>query len=1149
MSRPRAGQRRTASQSRKTAGALVAFALSFGALIAMPQAAQAADVVNVPDANFKAVLNTAIASSTGTTRTPGQDITPADALTVTSVESYDEGTGVTIADFTGVAAFTNLSGLYIYNTAETISLDPFAGSSVQTLDLYPADTGAPGYTGTISSDLSALGSMPSLSSLTLPSYGVSDTKLETLPEIPTLTNLSLRFNEITDASPVTELTNLTGLNVQGNKIRDLTPVVAIVGLTSLDATENLISDLSFASDMKSLESLRLDNNLVEDVSVLAPMADASKYKLGTISLNGNRIADLSPLAAFQQNTFGTYRQSVYVGTYQDGGVSIKLRSKRGSVPTSVTPTDAGTYDGATNRLVSNDPSAPFLDVLGDSDPIWKVYFSEAPDKLAALKLNEVESSGDTVNGDWVELYNPGNSSVDLSGLVVSDNKDTSKLVVPAGTKIPAKGYQTIVTENAAGVGAFGLGGADSARIFAPGTTDLATATPIDSHMWTTHATTTYGRTVPGAGKWAPTSGGTFGAVNAFATAATVSVAGDASSIDGSAFLTATVTKPGGTEVATDAAGTVVFAVDGKDVSGAVAVTGGKATYTATGLSGSPAGTVHEITARYVAAGESDPYDSSVPSAEFTVTVTIGEFAGTLTLSTSTPQMCETIASDVSGVTPAPDSVTYQWQSKRSSSPVDPWVDVSAATGAGHALAFTVVDGQLVAPGEGLRRLVATVSKAGYSTKTFTSAETASVAAAPFLTKPAATLSTSTPKVGETVTATHPKWTSCIPAELNFEIGYDYQWLRDGQPITGASDKVANGIGGAGPKQVSYTATPGDAGHKISLRVHGNAAPGLLYERVDSAETSAVTAGAFTSSPAPVVDNVSPKVGDVLKASTAAWSPVAAMTYQWLRDGAPITGATSATYTATPADADHALSVKATGTAEGYAATDKTSAVTAKVAKLAFTSAPAPVIGGGTPTVGDTLTATVAAWAPVASFTWQWLRDGQPIGGATSASYTTTDADQAHAISVRVTGAADGHGTESKTSAATPQVAAKPVPAPGVTQVAKTVSSKYSVKVTAASGKKLRLAVSAKNVPASAIDTKITVRVAGVKGSYKVTVKNGKATVILGSKAKKLQKGKKVTVTVSLTNLTSKATSTFGTTMTTTTYSVAKATKKVKVKLK
>jgi Leucine-rich repeat (LRR) protein len=1156
MYRPRAGQRSNASPPRRIIGALVAFVVSFAALIAMPQAAQAADVVNVPDAHFKAVLNSAIASSTGTTRTPDQDITPAEALTVTSAASYSDDTGATIADFTGVAAFTNLYSLDVYNAAETISLEPFAGSSMQSLVLY-ASTGDADSMGEISSDLSALGSINGLAYLTLGNYSLPDAKLRTLTKIPTLQSLTARNAGITDAAALSKLTGLTSLDLPGNKLRDLAPVAKMPALASLGAADNLISDIGFVSDMRSLTALDLSGNLIEDVSPLEPLTDKTKYKLmfgGGITVSGNRIADLSPLTGF----FGSASvqadpQSIYVGPYQDGGVSIKLRGSRGDAASAISPADAGSYDGATDRLISNDPEAAFLDVEVRAVPTehWKVYFSEAPDKVAALRLNEVESNGDAVNGDWVELFNPGSSALDLGGLIVADSDNTHKIVVPNGTKISARGYRTIRTDDAAVSGQFGLGSGDSARIFAPGTTDLATD-PIDSYSWTAHATTTYGRTVPGIGRWTTTSAGTFGTVNTFSSSPTVTVSGDATSTTGSATLTATLAKPGSTAVATDATGTVVFAVDGKEVSGPVAVTNGKAAWPATGLAGSPSGTVHKITARYVEVSASDPYVSSVPSTEFTVTVTIGEFDGSLALSSSTPEMCQTISSDLSGVTPVPDSVTYQWQYK-TFSPVDPWADASAGTEAGFKPAFSVVDGQLVTPVDTALRLVATVSKAGYANKTFASPETASVAGAPFLTKPAATLSTSTPKVGETITATHPKWTSCIPADLNFEIGYDYQWLRDGQRIPGATDEVVNGIGGAGPKKVSYTVTSADAGHKISLQVYGNAAPGLQYEKVISTETSAVTAGAFASSPAPTVDNTSPKVGDTVKASTAAWSPVAAFAYQWLRDGAPITGATSASYTTTIADAGHALSVKATGTAEGYASTDKVTAA-ATVAKLAFTASPAPVTAGGAPTVGDTLTATVGAWAPAASMSWQWLRDGQPIAGATSASYTTTAADQGRAISVRVTGTVDGYELTEKTSTATPAVAAKPVlappapPVPGVTQVDRSVSSKYSVKVTAASGKKLKVRVSAKGVPTSAIDKIITVKIAGVKGSYAVTVRNGRATVNLGSRAKDLKKGKKVAVTVSLAKLTAKSSSTAGATRTTTTYTVAKATKKVKVKL-
>lgn len=1151
MSRPRAGERRDASHFHKPVGRLVAFALAFATLIALPQAAQAADVVNIPDATFKAVLNSAIASSTGTTRTPDEEITAADALTVTSIDSYPDGTIGPVADFTGVAAFTNLTSLNVFHTAGTISLSPFAGSSLETLALQPADAGAPDFSGTISSDLSALGSMSRLQRVSLAYYSLPADKLQTLPSIPALQVLTAQYAGITDVTPLAKLTTLTELDVQGNRIRDLSPVSAITGLKILTARENLVSDISVVQQLKSLTRLNLIENLIEDVSPLAPLTDKTKYKLNArnnrIELSSNRVADLSSLTGFVNGpAVSTTNQSIFVGAYQDGGVPIKLRTYRGSKPQQVMPTEAGSYDGTTDRLISNDPAVPFLDVIGDSNYVWKVYFSEAPDKLAALRVNEVESNGDTINGDWVELYNPASAQVDISGLVVSDNKDTSKLVVPAGTKIPAKGYQTIVTENAAKVGPFGLGEADSVRIFAPGTTDLGASTPLDSYSWTAHAATTYGRTVPGAGVWARTSGGTFGAVNEFpppTVVPTVAITGDATSITGSAQLTATVTKPDSTDVATDATGSVVFAVDGKDASGPVTVTGGKAAWTATGLAGSPSGTAHQVTARYVAAGDTDPYDDSVASGTFTVTVTIGEFTGEPALLDDAPRYCDTMSSTIAGITPAPERVTYQWQVFT----LNGYVDIAGATSASRP-AYTVT-GTTVSVPVGPYRLLVRAERPGYALKSWT-LQTEAVDSDEWSaeSKKAAVLSTTTPTVGETITGAHDAWATCFPAALDYKPGYAYQWLRDGQPITGATDAVSAGIGGAGPKKVSYVVSPADAGHKISLQVRG-IRPAVLFDgsTTESAATAAVAAAAFTTSPAPVVDNTSPKVGDTVKASTPVWSPVAAFAYQWLRDGQPVAGATSASYTTTAADAGHALSVKATGTAEGYASTDKTSEPTAKVAKLVFAASPAPVIGGGTPTVGDTLTATVGAWAPVASMSWQWLRDGQPIDGATSASYTTTAADQGRALSVRVTGTVDGYESESKTSSATPAVLAPP--APGVRQIDKSVKAKYSVKVSASTGKKLRLSVSAKGVPASTIDKRITVKITGVKGTYLVTVKNGKATVSVGSKAKSLKKGAKVKVTVTLPQLKTSTSSTAGSTRTTTTYTVAKATKKVTVKLK
>ena len=62
----------------------------------------------------------------------------------------------------------------------------------------------------------------------------------------------------------------------------------------------------------------------------------------------------------------------------------------------------------------------------------------------------------------------------------------------------------------------------------------------------------------------------------------------------------------------------------------------------------------------------------------------------------------------------------------------------------------------------------------------------------------------------------------------------------------------------------------------------------------------------------------------------------------------------------------------------------------------------PTISGDA-VVGQTLTAVVPEWTPAPSFSYQWLRNGSTIRGATESSYTLTSADAGRQISVRVTG--------------------------------------------------------------------------------------------------------------------------------------------------
>ncbi|WP_193752697.1 hypothetical protein [Microbacterium testaceum] len=82
----------------------------------------------------------------------------------------------------------------------------------------------------------------------------------------------------------------------------------------------------------------------------------------------------------------------------------------------------------------------------------------------------------------------------------------------------------------------------------------------------------------------------------------------------------------------------------------------------------------------------------------------------------------------------------------------------------------------------------------------------------------------------------------------------------------------------------------------------------------------------------------------------------------------------------------------------------------------FSSAPAPRISG-TVEIGKTVTASTGTWAPAPdSFTYQWKRNGSTISGATSKTYTITQADAGAKLTVTVTGVKANYSSTSKTSA-------------------------------------------------------------------------------------------------------------------------------------
>ncbi|UQI40282.1 DUF4214 domain-containing protein [Vreelandella venusta] len=239
----------------------------------------------------------------------------------------------------------------------------------------------------------------------------------------------------------------------------------------------------------------------------------------------------------------------------------------------------------------------------------------------------------------------------------------------------------------------------------------------------------------------------------------------------------------------------------------------------------------------------------------------------------------------------------------------------------------------------------------------------------------------------------------------------YQWLRDGNEITAAIGET-------------YTLTQADVSAAISVRASYTDQQGTA-----EAVTSATTESVANVNDAPTGDVII--TGDAVEDQTLTVSNtladedgLGAVTYQWLRDGNEITDATGETYSLAQADVGAAISVRASYTDQQGTAEAVTSAATESVANV--NDAPT----GGVAISGDaiedeTLTADTSALVDedgLGTFSYVWKADDTAITGATSSTYTLTQAEVGKVITVEVSYTDDQGTAEAVTSATTESVA-------------------------------------------------------------------------------------------------------------------------------
>lgn len=260
--------------------------------------------------------------------------------------------------------------------------------------------------------------------------------------------------------------------------------------------------------------------------------------------------------------------------------------------------------------------------------------------------------------------------------------------------------------------------------------------------------------------------------------------------------------------------------------------------------------------------------------------------------------------------------------------------------------------------------------------------------------------TGVPRYFEWLTVPDPGW-GPRPVTLT------YRWFRDGTPMTGV----------AGPR---YQLHGRDIGHRITVSVTGSKEGFSTLERV-TRSTRTVKEGRLDPAPAPVIAGT-PAVDAYLTASTGTWGPApASFTWQWLRDGEPIKGATDSSYRMTVADLDHRIKVRVVAESEFFAPSTRTSVASERVAPGQLTRTPTPLYHG-VAQVGERVTALPREWGPgVVGLRYQWFRGRDPIKGATDVDYVAKPADQGKRLRVRVTGSRHGYRSASMMSGFTGRV--------------------------------------------------------------------------------------------------------------------------------
>ena len=341
-----------------------------------------------------------------------------------------------------------------------------------------------------------------------------------------------------------------------------------------------------------------------------------------------------------------------------------------------------------------------------------------------------------------------------------------------------------------------------------------------------------------------------------------------------------------------------------------------------------------------------------------------------------PKPGDTVTATVGSVSPPDATMSYQWNAGARA--------IAGATDSTFSPTEDLAGGQLSVTVTASEDGYAPVSTTAYTQVTYDTIRT----------QPSSPFGTN--QIGSTLTASSTGGWLPVPTTVR------YQWLRDGTPIDGAT-------------AATYTTTPDDGGHRLSYVVTGS-----HIEFADASVTSSQTAPillGFDTVTTPLITGV-PEVGVALKAVIPAWTPAASSyRYYWyvggVLDQGSAQGAGQSTFTPTGTAVGKSVTVQVTGTAINRSvAQSPMSAATSLVAPNPF------VLGRvklGTVHLNSAMRPKFTAPPAGATVSYQWMKSGKDIAGATASTYKPEGSDWDKYLTVRVSVSGPGYVEASSTS--------------------------------------------------------------------------------------------------------------------------------------